>query len=70
MDENKVKGAFDRIEPEAGAQERMYANILKKAAAQTKGEAVERPEKENQGPPLKRPAPFQRGGVGEAWRHA
>lgn len=32
MNENEVKTAFDRIEPESGAQERMYANILKKAA--------------------------------------
>ena len=34
MNENKVEEAFDRIEPEPGAQERMYANILKKAAVQ------------------------------------
>ena len=34
MNENEVKNAFDNIEPEPGAQERMYANILKKAAAQ------------------------------------
>ena len=34
MNENEIKKAFDEIEPEAGAQERMYANILKKAAAQ------------------------------------
>ena len=34
MNENEVKTAFDKIEPESGAQERMYANILKKAAAQ------------------------------------
>lgn len=34
MNENEVKTAFDEIEPESGAQERMYANILKKAAAQ------------------------------------
>ena len=34
MNENEVKAAFDEIEPESGAQERMYANILKKAAAQ------------------------------------
>lgn len=33
MNENEVKTAFDEIEPESGAQERMYANILKKAAA-------------------------------------
>ncbi len=34
MNENEIKKALDDIEPEAGAQERMYANILKKAAAQ------------------------------------
>ena len=34
MSENEVKKAFNEIEPEDGAQERMYANILKKAAAQ------------------------------------
>ena len=31
MNDNEVKNAFDHIEPESGAQERMYANILKKA---------------------------------------
>lgn len=36
MNDNEVKNAFDHIEPESGAQERMYANILKKAAAQKK----------------------------------
>ena len=41
MSENEVKNAFDRIEPEDGTQERMYANILKKAAAQ-KAAAPER----------------------------
>lgn len=30
MNDNEVKNAFDHIEPEPGAQERMYANILKK----------------------------------------
>ena len=34
MKENEVKKAFDKFEPEAGARERMYANILKKAAVQ------------------------------------
>ena len=29
MNDNEVKNAFDHIEPESGAQERMYANILK-----------------------------------------
>ena len=37
MSENEVKKAFDAIEPEDGAQERMYENILKKAAAQPRG---------------------------------
>lgn len=39
MNENKLKKAFDEIEPEAGAQERMYANILKKAAAQKENQS-------------------------------
>ena len=34
MSEKEVKKAFNAIEPEDGAQERMYANILKNAAAQ------------------------------------
>lgn len=34
MNENEMKKAFDAVEPESGAKERMYANILKKAAAQ------------------------------------
>ena len=34
MSENEVKKAFNAIEPEDGTRERMYANILKKAAAQ------------------------------------
>lgn len=41
MNDNEVKNAFDRIEPEPGAQERMYANILKKAAAQKEDQNVE-----------------------------
>ena len=32
--ENKIKAALDGIEPDAGAKERMYANILQKAAAE------------------------------------
>ena len=28
MNDNEVKNAFDHIEPESGAQERMYANIM------------------------------------------
>ena len=41
MNDNEVKNAFDHIEPESGAQERMYANILKKAAAQKEDQNVE-----------------------------
>lgn len=37
MSENKIKKAIDGIEPAPGAQERMYANILKKAAAEKSG---------------------------------
>ena len=32
--DNKIKAALDGIEPDAGAKERMYANILQKAAAE------------------------------------
>ena len=41
MNDNEVKNAFDHIEPESGAQERMYANILKKAAAQKEDQNAE-----------------------------
>lgn len=45
MNENNIKKAFDNVEPEAGARERMYANILKKAAEQEKNETTaQRPE--------------------------
>ena len=67
MNENEVKTAFDAIEPERGARERMYANILKKAAAQKA--AV--PEKKTDAPaaendasatvvslPVRRPTPM------------
>ena len=33
MKENQIKKAFDNIEPEVGAHDRVYANILKNAAA-------------------------------------
>ena len=46
MNDNEIKKAFDAIEPEAGARERMYANILKKAAAQKEGGIVEQSLKE------------------------
>ncbi len=42
MSENEIKKALDEIEPEPGAQERMYANILKKAAAQNAQQPKER----------------------------
>ena len=42
MSENEIKKALDDIEPEPGAQERMYANILKKAAAQNAQQPKER----------------------------
>lgn len=34
MSENKIREAFEQVEPENGAKERMYQNILKKAAAE------------------------------------
>lgn len=48
MNDNEVKNAFDHIEPEPGAQERMYANILKKAAAQKEDQNVEENIEEKQ----------------------
>lgn len=60
MSENEIKKAFDEIEPEIGAQERMYANILKKAAAQSGEKAMKNestPEKVVQ-MPARRPTPL------------
>lgn len=34
MSDNPIKKSFEQIQPEAGARERMYANILKKAGEQ------------------------------------
>ena len=48
MNDNEVKNAFDHIEPEPGAQERMYANILKKAAAQKEDQNAEENIEEKQ----------------------
>lgn len=48
MNDNEVKNAFDYIEPEPGAQERMYANILKKAAAQREDQNAEENIEEKQ----------------------
>ena len=62
MNENEVKTAFDEIEPESGAQERMYANILKKAAAPE--EKTDAPAAENDASatvvslPVRRPTPM------------
>lgn len=36
MNENKIKNAVEKIEPENGAKERMYENILKKAQSEPK----------------------------------
>ena len=67
MNENEVKTAFDRIAPESGAQERMYANILKKAAAQKAAapeEKTDAPAAENDASatvvslPVRRPTPM------------
>ena len=41
MKEEQVKQALEEIEWEPGAQERMYANILKKAAQQSSGAAAQ-----------------------------
>ena len=48
MNDNEVKNAFDHIEPEPGAQERMYASILKKAAAQREAQNAEENIEEKQ----------------------
>ena len=42
MNGNEVKTAFAAFEPEHGAQERMYANIMKKAAAEKNSAAPKR----------------------------
>lgn len=65
MKENNIKKSFDNIEPGAGAQERMYANILKKAAAQRENKTLEHPdnEKRSAAEPKRRSAPaWQRWG--------
>ena len=62
MNENEIKKAFDEIEPEAGARERMYANILKKAAAQEEHKVVELSVEKSGGTAgqKRRPAPVWR----------
>ena len=67
MNENEIKKAFNEIEPESGAKERMYANILKKAAAQKAAAPDEKtdasaPEKDTSSTvvplPTRRPTPM------------
>ena len=52
MSEKKIKESIDAIEPEAGAKERMYQNIMKKAQ---QAAPVEKPAE-----PTKKPIPFVR----------
>ena len=52
MSEKKIKESIDAIEPEAGAKERMYQNIMKKAQQTV---PVEKPAE-----PKKKPIPFVR----------
>lgn len=67
MNDNEIKKALDEIEPESGVQERMYANILKKAAAQKAAAPEEKtdapaPEKDTSSTvvplPTRRPTPM------------
>ena len=63
MSEKEVKKAFNAIEPEDGAQERMYANILKKAAAQRAAapeENADAPAAESNASPKTVPLPARR----------
>ena len=52
MSEKKIKESIDAIEPEAGAKERMYQNIMKKAQ---QAAPAEKPAE-----PKKKPIPFVR----------
>ena len=54
MNENEMKKAFDAVEPEDGAKERMYANILKKAAVQKVVQFPESAPAEEKSAPQKR----------------
>ena len=63
MSENEVKKAFNAIEPEDGTRERMYANILKKAAAQREAapeENADAPAAESNASPKTVPLPARR----------
>ena len=63
MSENEVKKAFNAIGPEDGTRERMYANILKKAAAQRAAapeENADAPAAESNASPKTVPLPARR----------
>ena len=63
MSEKEVKKAFNAIEPEDGTRERMYANILKKAAAQRAAapeENADAPAAESNASPKTVPLPARR----------
>ena len=63
MSEIEVKKAFNAIEPEDGTRERMYANILKKAAAQRAAapeENADAPAAESNASPKTVPLPARR----------
>ena len=63
MSENEVKKAFHAIAPEDGTRERMYANILKKAAAQRAAapeENADAPAAESNASPKTVPLPARR----------
>ena len=63
MSENEVKKAINAIEPEDGTRERMYANILKKAAAQRAAapeENADAPAAESNASPKTVPLPARR----------
>lgn len=63
MSENEMKKAFNAIEPEDGTRERMYANILKKAAAQRAAapeENADAPAAESNASPKTVPLPARR----------
>lgn len=49
MSEKKIKESIDAIEPEAGAKERMYQNIMKKAAQAAPEEKPAEPKRKSAG---------------------
>ena len=54
MKDNPIRNSFEQIQPEAGARERMYANILRKAGAQRENQAGSQEHAEAKGIPQKR----------------